>query len=160
VNLSLAGPDDPLLARVVRSAHDRGIVVVAATGNQGPTAPPTYPAAWETVIAVSAVDARSDVYPASVGGGFVSVAAPGVEVLTTLPDRGYGALTGTSIAAAHVSGIAALLLQARPDLTPLQIRRALEGTASTAGARTSRLGHGVVDGCRAVGGFLGGRLGC
>jgi subtilisin family serine protease len=157
VNLSVAGPRDPLLADLVARAHERGVVVVAAVGNLGPASEPTYPAALPTVVGVTAVDARAALYAAAVQGPFVSVAAPGVEVLSAQPGAGFAVLTGTSMAAAHVSGVAALLLQARADLGPAGVRRALEGHAQALGPGT---GHGLVDGCRAVSDALGGRLGC
>jgi hypothetical protein len=162
VNLSVAGPRDALLPPLVARAHERGVVVVAAVGNLGPAAPPPFPAALETVLAVTAVDAQAVLYAAAVHGPFVSVAAPGVEVLSTLPRGAYGALSGTSMAAAHVSGVAALLLQARPDLSPAAVRHALESTARplAPGGPSAALGHGLVDGCRAVRAALGGGLAC
>jgi len=161
INLSVAGPRDQVLPRLLARAHERGIVVVAAAGNLGPGAPPPYPAAVASVIAVTAVDARAALYHAAVHGPFVSVAAPGVEVLSTHPGGRFGVHTGTSMAAAHVSGVVALLLQARPDLGPAAVRQALEATARPlGGGRNAQFGHGLVDGCRAVDAALGGRLGC
>lgn len=162
INLSVAGPRDALMPRLLARAHERGIVVVAAVGNLGPKASPPYPAAIETVIAVTAVDARAAIYPAAVQGPFVSVAAPGVEVVTTFPGGRYATHTGTSMAAAHVSGVVALLLQARPELSPAAVRGLLESTAQAAspGGRSLQLGHGLVNGCRAVDRTLGARLGC
>ncbi len=162
INLSVAGPRDVLMPRLMARAHERGVVVVAAVGNLGPKASAPYPAAIETVIAVTAVDARAAIYPAAVQGPFVSVAAPGVEVVTTFPGGRYAAHTGTSMAAAHVSGVVALLLQARPDLSPAAVRGLLESTAqpSGPGGRSLQLGHGLVNGCRAVDRTLNARLAC
>lgn len=162
INLAVAGPRDALMPRLIARAHERGVVVVAAVGNLGPKAPPPYPAAIETVIAVTAVDARAAIYPAAVQGPFVSVAAPGVEVVTTFPGGRYATHTGTSMAAAHVSGVVALLLQARPELSPAAVRGLLESTAQAAppGGKSLQLGHGLVNGCRAVDRTLGARLGC
>jgi subtilisin family serine protease len=162
INLSVAGQRDAVLPRLIARAHDLGIVVVAAVGNLGPAAQPPYPATAPTVVAVTAVDARAAIYPAAVQGPFVSVAAPGVEILSTVPRAQYGTLTGTSMAAAHVSGLVALLLQAQPDLTPAAVRRTLETTAQRLGPTAPNVatGHGLVDGCRAVDATLRYRLGC
>lgn len=162
INLSVAGPRDALMPRLMVRAHERGIVVVAAVGNLGPKAPAPYPAAIETVIAVTAVDARAAIYPAAVQGPFVSVAAPGVEVVTTFPGGRWAVHTGTSMAAAHVSGVVALLLQARPELSPAAVRGLLESTAQASGpgGRSLQLGHGLVNGCRAVDRTLNARLAC
>jgi subtilisin family serine protease len=114
------------------------------------------------VIAVTAVDARAAIYPAAVQGPFVSLAAPGVEVVTTFPGGRYAVHTGTSMAAAHVSGVVALLLQARPDLSPAAVRSILESTAQPPGPgrRSAQFGYGLVNGCRAVDRTLGARLAC
>jgi subtilisin family serine protease len=162
VNVSLAGPADALIPRLLAAADARGVVVVAAAGNAGPTAPPPYPAAIETAVAVTAVDARSSLDTSAVHGSFVKVAAPGVDVLTTAPGNQYTARTGTSLAAAHVSGVVALMLQAKPDLTPAAIRRLLESTSRPLGAAAPnpQFGHGLVDACRAVAGALGGQRNC
>jgi subtilisin family serine protease len=151
INLSLAGPRDQLLPRVLQSAYDSGIVAVAAVGNFGPKAAPTYPAALPSVIAVTALDARAMPYAVAVQGPFVKLAAPGVDVVTTSPDNGYVTQSGTSMAAAHVSGIVALVLQARPDLSPAAVRTLLESTARS---------HGLVDACAAVNRAIDVRLGC
>jgi subtilisin family serine protease len=149
-NLSVAGPRDPLLAKMVRHAVARGTVIVAAGGNAGPGAPPSHPAAMEEAIAVSAIDARDQLLASATRGAYLDLAAPGVDVLTTLPGERYGPSTGTSFAAAHVTAAAALLLEKSPGLTPAQVRQALEAAAVDLGARgrDDSFGSGVVDLCR------------
>ena len=161
INLSLGGPRDLLLTRLTERAEALGVAVVAAAGNVGPGGPPLYPAALDSVIAVTAIDANNRLYPAAVQGGFVDLAAPGVEVLSTAPGGRYSAHTGTSLAAAHVSAVLALVLEARGDLTPKALRTLLEETAAPpAGGRNRRVGRGLVDACRAVERALGEPLGC
>jgi subtilisin family serine protease len=106
VNISLAGPYNRLLDRAVRRALERDVVIVAAVGNDGPDAPPRYPAAFAGVIAATAVDAAKRVYPQAVQGGHVDVAAPGVDVFVAFDDVGRY-LTGTSIAAPFVTAFLA-----------------------------------------------------
>lgn len=151
-SLSLAGPYDPLVRQLVDRTVSQGIVVVAAAGNSGPSAPPRYPSALPNVLAVSAIDARDGLYENAVRGPHVKIAAPGVGVMTTLPDGRYGPSTGTSIATAQVSGVAALLLSAHPGLTPKEIEDLLTSTARDLGApgKDDLFGWGAVDACRAV----------
>ena len=84
VNVSLAGPYNKILDRGLAAAADRGMVIVAAVGNDGPGAPPRYPAAFDFVIAVTAVDADLDPYARAPRGSYVDFAAPGVDVFVPL----------------------------------------------------------------------------
>ncbi len=129
INLSIAGPRDPLVGRLVRQALARGIVVVAAAGNDGPDAPPRYPAAYDGVVAVTATDPRDQPYAAGAQGAHVAVAAPGVEVRATVSEGVVGYVTGTSVAAAQVAGVAALLRERAPGLGSGDARRLLKETA-------------------------------
>lgn len=99
VNISLAGPNNPVLEKAVGRTLKTGMLIVAAVGNDGPTSPALYPAAYDGVIAVTAIDSTFDVYDKAVQGAHVDFAAPGVDVF--VPDQGY--LTGTSIAAPFVT---------------------------------------------------------
>jgi len=152
LNLSLGGPPDALLARLIRKAQDRGVIVVAAVMDRGAPAP-GFPASLESVIAVVASDSRGVV---SIPAGFVRkglLAAPGVEVLTTTPGGTYDFVSGTSLAAAHVSAIAALLLERNPRLTAAEVSALLNSTARSlpeAGDAGPRMVRGVVDACAAV----------
>lgn len=126
VNLSLAGPPDPLLQRAMMRLLDLGTVVVAAAGNAG-SSEPTYPAAYPGVIGVGAVDTTGAPFPASNHGPWVSLAGPGVEILSTTPGNSFAFVNGTSLAAAQVSGELALLAAVVPD--PVRMRLALLATA-------------------------------
>jgi subtilisin family serine protease len=134
LNLSFAGPRDALLEQALAEVVERRTVVVAAAGNEGAGAPPAYPAAYSGVIAVTAIDARDRQYAHANRGAYITVAAPGVEVLAASADHGHELVSGTSFATAHVSALVALLLQVAPDLTPAEIIRAIQETARDLGA--------------------------
>ncbi|MGZ2258769.1 S8 family serine peptidase [Roseobacter sp. A03A-229] len=102
VNLALAGPYNKLLNLAVERAADRGLILVAAVGNDGPSVDPLYPAGFEEVIAVTAVDVDSRIYRNAVRGPHVDVAAPGVDVLISSDGRARF-VTGTSIATPFVT---------------------------------------------------------
>ncbi len=126
INLSLSGPDDPLLARLIKKARQNGIVVVAAAGDN--VTSPNFPASMSEVIAVQAAgryDPRSVIF------------APGKDLLTTTPDDGFEFVTGSSFAAAQVTGLVALLLQAVPEMQPDEAKVML--------LKASR--HGQLDAC-------------
>jgi subtilisin family serine protease len=152
VNMSFAGPADPALHRMLTAAYERDIVLIAAAGNDGPDAAPAYPAADPDVIAVTATDAEDNPFKMANRGKYVAVAAPGVEIVALAPDASYQMTTGTSVAAAHVSGIAALLLQRDPSLKPGDLRAILTATAKRLGGsgHDAESGVGLVDAFRAV----------
>jgi subtilisin family serine protease len=129
INMSFAGPEDPLLHREVAAAYNRGLILVAAAGNAGADSPPMYPAAYPEVIAVTATDSDDRVFQQANTGRYVAIAAPGVEIVAPHPGGTYQYSTGTSIAAAHVSGVAALLLERNPRLSADEIRSILVATA-------------------------------
>ena len=150
INMSFAGPADPRLGEALDRASKRGIVLIAAAGNAGPTSPPLYPAADRNVIAVTATDVEDRLYAGANRGNHIAVAAPGVDVLVPAPGGGnYQFTTGTSVAAAHVSGVAALLIERNPKLTPGDVRRILTRTAKSLGPR-DRSGAGLVNAFQAV----------
>lgn len=107
VNISLVGPRNLLLERAVSALNARGVVVVAAVGNDGPAAPPLYPAAYPGVVAVTAVDARRRVLPEAGRGSHVDFAAPGADMAGAGAGGGYLSLRGTSFAAPLVAGLIA-----------------------------------------------------
>jgi hypothetical protein len=152
VNMSFAGPADPTLQRLLAAAYDKGMVLIAAAGNAGPKSDPLYPAADPNVIAVTAIDSDDHLFPMANRGRHIAVAAPGVEIFALAPGNEYVFTTGTSIAAAHVSGIAALLLEHKPSLKPGEIRAALTATAQPLGPPRpdSEFGAGLVNAYRAV----------
>jgi subtilisin family serine protease len=151
INMSFAGPGDPALHRSLAAAHKKGVVLVAAAGNSGPKSPPLYPAADPNVIAVTATDESDNLLTQANRGRYIDVAAPGVQILVAIPG-GYEASSGTSYAAAEVSGIAALMLQRAPRLGPDQLRHRLLRTAKDLGAkgRDSLFGAGLADAFGAV----------
>src|SRR5205823_6078042 len=135
INMSFAGPRDPAVARSLAAARAKGIVLSAAAGNAGPKSPPLYPAADPNVIAVTATDADDKLFPAANRGRHIAVAAPGVDLLLPALDSAYQVISGTSFAAAEVSGVVALLLERNPGLDPETVRRTLMTTARDLGPK-------------------------
>jgi hypothetical protein len=152
VNMSFAGPQDPALAQELQIAREKGILIVAAAGNAGAASPPLYPGADPNVMAVTATDERDNLFSGANQGSYVAVAAPGVNVLVPAPHGGVELTTGTSVATAHVSGVAALLLAEQPARTPEQIRAILVDTARHLGAEgiNPQFGAGLVDPLKAL----------
>lgn len=107
VNISLVGAKSLLLTGLVRAMNDRGYLLVAAVGNDGPAAPPLFPAAYPEVIGVTAVDLRDRVIAEACRGPHVAFAAPGAEMLAAVPGGGYAPVRGTSFAAPIVAGLLA-----------------------------------------------------
>ena len=114
INVSLVGPPNRTLQAAVAALTARGHLVVAAVGNDGPAAPPLYPAAYPGVVSVTGVDSRRRVLPEAGRGGHVDFAAPGADMAAASSQGGYVALRGTSFAAPLVAGRLALEL-ASPD---------------------------------------------
>lgn len=105
INMSLAGPRNVILDRLIRDAIGGGRIVVAAAGNGGPTAPPAYPAAVPGVIAVTAVDGNLRIYRYANRGRYITVAARGVDVVAAnAPAGGFARFSGTSFATPHIAG--------------------------------------------------------
>ncbi|HZE46705.1 MAG TPA: S8 family serine peptidase, partial [Xanthobacteraceae bacterium] len=129
INMSFAGPRDIMMERTLKAAYDKGIILIAAAGNAGPKSPPLYPGADPSVIAVTATDYADKPFAMANRGNYIAVAAPGVDVMVPSPNGSYQLTTGTSVAAAHVSGIAALLLESKPTITPSELRGILVRTA-------------------------------
>jgi subtilisin family serine protease len=152
INMSFAGPYDPMLQMALKKAHEKNVVLVAAAGNMGPQSKPLYPAADENVIAVTAVDEKDALLPQANQGPHVALAAPGVNVWEATPQASYNFTTGTSVAAAHVSGVAALILERNPSIDPAALEDALYTTARDLGppGRDPQFGWGLVDPYRAL----------
>lgn len=107
ISMSLGGPSDlQAFHDAIIEAYNYGVVIVAASGNEGSSSP-SYPAAYPEVIAVGATDINDQVPWWSNRG--VEVSAPGVDILSTYPDDTYETLSGTSMATPHVSGVVALI---------------------------------------------------
>ncbi|MDH6128581.1 type VII secretion-associated serine protease mycosin [Kitasatospora sp. GP82] len=138
------------LQAVIKKAEEAKIVVVASSGNDGREGD-TYPAAFDTVLSVGASDRNNERASFSQYGDFVKIAAPGVEMLSTVPKTGQCVDNGTSFSAPYVSGVAALLKQEYPDWTAAQIRTRIEQTAQRTERGPNRfVGWGVVDPVKAV----------
>ncbi len=150
INMSFAGPPDPMVRDMLGKASARGIVLIAAVGNAGPRSPPLYPAADAHVIGVTATDAEDKLLAVANRGPQVALAAPGVDILAAAPDGEYQVTTGTSVAAAHASGVAALLLARKPELKPDDVRRVLIRSAHATGGKRNDVGAGVIDALGAV----------
>ncbi|MCG7200184.1 S8 family serine peptidase [Marinobacter pelagius] len=144
LNISLTGPDNRVLATVIRNLLDRGIVLVAAVGNQGPAAPPLYPAAYPGVIGVTAVDDSNELYRWANRGEQVMFAARGVSVPVAAPEGGRVSDSGTSLAAPVVTAALACRLR---EASAEQAIEALIGTARDLGepGRDRSFGHGLLD---------------
>ncbi|QYK55052.1 MAG: S8 family serine peptidase [Fimbriimonadaceae bacterium] len=111
-------------------AVSRGVLPVAAAGNEA-SAVPQYPAGYENVVSVAAVNQSVNKSGFSNFGTWVDVSAPGEDLTTTHNDGGYGWFGGTSGACPHVAGLATLLFSANPNATARQVREAIEDTATT-----------------------------
>ena len=145
VNMSFAGPADPTLHRLPAAAADKGVVLIAAAGNAGPSSLPLYPGADPNVIAVTATDSGDAIFAMANRGSYIVVASPGVDILALAPGEALQLTTGTSVATAHVSGLAALLLECKPSLKAADIRAMLASTAKPLGS-----GAKLVNAYRAV----------
>jgi subtilisin family serine protease len=152
VNMSFAGPQDPAMHRVLAGAYERGIVLVAAAGNAGRNSAPLYPAADEKVLAVTATDEQDKLFENANVGRYIAVSAPGVDVLLPAPNGSYELETGTSVSAALVSGVAALIIERLPNTQPAALRRVLMTTATPLGGTDHRIefGAGLVNAFRAL----------
>jgi filamentous hemagglutinin family protein len=152
INMSFAGPQDPTLAQELQVAREKGILIIAAAGNAGAKSPPLYPGADPNVMAVTATDEHDRLFAGANQGSYVAVAAPGVNILVPAPNGDVQFTTGTSVASANVSGVAALLLAEKPTRTPEEIRAILASTAKHLGAKgvNPQFGAGLVDPLKAL----------
>ena len=107
VNISLVGPRNALVEAAVRRAAGRGVLIVAAAGNDGPAAPPLYPAAYPGVVGVTGVNASGRALPEAARGPQVDFAAPGADMAAAGPGDGYVSVRGASFAAPLVAGLLA-----------------------------------------------------
>lgn len=171
-NLSLGQPGPiNVLADAVADAYERGVLLVAAAGNEGPlesdspasdgTSTVSYPAAFDEVLAVGATDRNDELAPFSSVGPEVDLLAPGTNVVSTAlpvnvysdleePVHRYIALSGTSFAAPHVAGAGAMLM-AEAGLSNVEARNRLEESAADLGLDEEEQGYGRLDVPAAVG---------
>lgn len=129
VNMSFTGDANLLLSVAMARVDQRGIVAVAAAGNGGPSAPPAYPASYDSVIGVTAVDYRRELYGLANQGDYVDFAAPGVRVSAVAPDGRMTFVTGTSFATPFVSAAVARILAAGIPAESAAVREALSQRA-------------------------------
>lgn len=131
INISLVGPANALVARAIDAVQRRGIRVVAAVGNDGPAAPPQYPASYAGVVAVTGVDVKGRVLPEAGRPTHLDFAAPGADMAAALPGQGYARVRGTSFAAPLAA--ARLLIAGSPERLAAEARRG-----------SGRIGRGIV----------------
>jgi thermitase len=152
INMSLAMTASSDLQKAVDYAWDEGVVLVAAAGNKG-TSEPSYPAYYSDCIAVAGTNENNSLALLSSYGDWVDVAAPGFNIYSELPDNQYGYKTGTSAAAAHVSGVAALIFSVASDTNGNgavndEVRWAIEN--SCAPITADGVGHGLINAFEAL----------
>jgi hypothetical protein len=136
INISLVGPANKLLERAIGIVRSRGIEVVAAVGNDGPAAPPQYPASYPGVLAITAVDSHGRALPEAGKATHLDFAAPGADMAAALPGQGYARVRGTSFAAPLAA--ARLLVAGSPGRLATEARPG-----------KGRVGRGIVCGeCR------------
>lgn len=145
INLSLTGPADPLLQKLVNVALARGTIVIGADARRS-SEDNAFPVSIRGVLAVTDADAEAD---------SKELAAPGREILTLVPAGYYDYVSGVSLSSAMVSGVVALLLERDRTLTAPQIHTLLERTAATmattpTSTTTPRMPKKIIDACRAV----------
>ncbi|MEV7227945.1 type VII secretion-associated serine protease mycosin [Polymorphospora sp. NPDC051019] len=147
INISSAGGPTSTLRESVKRALERNIVIVASAGNRPTDTQVGFPAFLEGVVAVGAVDRNGNHSPTSVTGSKVEIVAPGVDIVSTGLNGGYRKGTGTSGAAAIVSGAAALVRSKFPDLSAAEVVHRLTATAVDKGppGRDEQYGYGVLD---------------
>lgn len=146
MNMSLSGPSNEVLAAAIAAAQAKGIVIVAAAGNNGAGAEPSYPAAYPGVVAVTAIDHELNVYRRATRGSYIDLSAPGVNVWTAAA-QGSGLLrTGTSYAVPFVSAAAGLVLASHPELGTKAVQTSLEESARDLGrpGRDPIFGFGLI----------------
>ncbi|MEU6593715.1 type VII secretion-associated serine protease mycosin [Streptomyces sp. NPDC046881] len=146
-------PKDSTLKNAVDYALGRKVVVVASAGNDGlgGNDKATYPASYEGVLAVAASDRNNERAAFSQSGDFVDVAAPGVDMISTVPGNGHCSDNGTSFSAPYVAGVAALLKSKYPDWTAQEVAAQIEQTAERSIPGHDKLvGWGVVDPVKAL----------
>jgi len=157
INLSLGGSSaSDTLESAVNYAWGKGCVLVAAVGNDN-TSAPLYPAYYENCIAVAATDQNDAKASFSNYGAWVDIAAPGVDIFSTLPNHrnrigilNYGSLSGTSMSTPHVAGLAGLVWATEYGTSQVNVRSRIEGTADEAGTMWSTYGIKRINAYNAV----------
>ncbi|HLD29108.1 MAG TPA: S8 family peptidase [bacterium] len=159
INLSLGGGGAEIEEEAVNYACDRGVLLVAASGNSNESASKSFPAAYVNVVSVGAMAEDGSRASFSNFGRSLDFVAPGVGILSTVPG-GWEELDGTSMAAPFVSGAAALILSVNPALSPFDVRRILVSScddvnSSVFSGYDAYLGYGRLNASKAVQSALG-----
>lgn len=154
INMSLGGSSSSsILEQFCDLAYSEGVLLVAAAGNSGTRAGRGdnvgYPAKYASVIAVAATDQNDKRGTFSSTGPAVEISAPGVSILSSTPNNNYASYNGTSMASPHVAAVAALVWEAKPNLTNVELRQLLNQTAKDLGT-ASQYGHGLVQAFAAI----------
>lgn len=149
INMSLGGSSDSqAMHDAIIAATNAGILVVVAAGNEAQSGNPVgFPAAYEEVLSVGATDINNNIASFSSHGYYVDIAAPGVNITSTIPNDRQDAFNGTSMASPHVAAVAALVISANPGMTPAQVKARLIETATDLGSpgRDNYFGAGLVN---------------
>jgi subtilisin family serine protease len=135
VNISLVGPQNLLIERAVQTLRARGIAIVAAVGNDGPAAPPQYPASYPGVVAVTAVDARGRALPEAGKASHLDFAAPGADMAAALPGQVMRRCAGR--VSPHRSPRLAWRSPVRPSASSSRLALARAGLAAASSAATA-----------------------
>ena len=150
INLSLGGTSSSFtLQNAVNYAWNKGAVVVAAAGNRNSTSR-FYPAYYSNSMATAATDQNDKKASFSTYGSWVDVAAPGVDIFSTYNNDGYVTLSGTSMAAPFVSGLAGLIFGFHPDWNNIQVRDKLQSSSDQIPGTGSYWTYGRINACKAV----------
>lgn len=147
INLSLGNyQPSQVLEEAVQYAYSKNVVMVSAAGNDG-SDQPTYPSAYPEVLSVAAVDYEGKRASFSNYGEYIDIAAPGVYIPSTYFNKQYASLSGTSMAAPHVAGLAALIKSANPELTNTQVINIIKKSAIDLGdqGKDNDFGNGLID---------------
>ncbi|MGE6631907.1 S8 family serine peptidase [Bacillus sp. NPDC077027] len=147
INISLGFEENiPILRAAVDEAYKKGLLIVAASGNEGNKTPVIYPAAYSSVIGVSATDAKDKLASFANTGSSIDFTAPGDQIISTYVNNEYWYATGTSQATPHVTGMLALLKQLHPNKTNVQLRTLLRSYALDLGTKgkDKQFGYGLV----------------
>ena len=147
INLSLGGGHSNYLDDAISYAISNGVTVVVAAGNEGDDVMAHCPAHVEDAITVAAVDSKPERASFSNYGAAVDVAAPGVQIKSSVLNKGYANKSGTSMATPHVAAAAAMIKCANPDMSPADIQQALKDTATDLGASgwDGYYGYGMIN---------------
>jgi subtilisin family serine protease len=146
INMSLSGPPNEVLRQAIEAAQAKGVLIVAAAGNNGPGAEPSFPAAYAGVVAVTAVDQDLKIYARATRGDYIDLAAPGVAIRTASAAGVTAVKSGTSYAVPFIAAAAALVRAGDPALDVQTMRTRLEASTRDLGepGRDTTYGYGLI----------------